>query len=304
MALPPADMAISIFCILIAIGGLITNACVLVTILSSKDLRTKDYICFILNRTLIDFLYCLILGTLQPWAILTESSDLCKIAAFAEVNLTMSTIFTEPALACNRYASIFYNTHHKKFYKIRNVIWMCVGIWVAGIVTAAPHIFTGSLGRVTGVACCITLSRDSVLVTALANYIPIFLGMGAVAYFNYKIYRFLYEHQNQQMTNSQRTKLQNDREMLRFIIVAACLPLVIQAPVVTAFWVHMFVPLNSWLLFSMLALFLTMYPVNPVITLYMVRPLRNRFIGFMGRVAGKNITMVSAISIIPGSVAF
>lgn len=291
MTVPQVDVAVACLCITVAVFGLTANGIVLVVILSSKDLRSKDYVWFILNRVLSDFVYCILLAVGHPVAILLESTTMCKVVGFIDTSVAMSTILVEPFLACNRYLSILHNTMHKKVYTLRNVYWMCGLIWVVGFGSTVPHIFTGSLGRAIGTVCCVSLTRDSVLVAVLAEYVPVFGCAGSVAVFNYKIYKFLKDHQSQQMTNAQRTKLQSDREMLRFIGISAFLPLILQVPLVVAFWVQMLVPIQEWILFSVTILFTMMFITNPLIALFMVKPLRHRFMEFAGRFRLKSNTV-------------
>lgn len=221
-----------------------------------------------------------------------------NIAAYCQISLAMCTIFIEPMLACNRYFSIFYPILHKKVYKIGNIIAMCVLVSVLGSLAPLPHALAGTLGRVPGFVCAYILSRGTVLITVVGLYMPALGVMAIVMYFNFRIYRFLRQHQTQRLTNSQRTKLQNDREMLRFIAVTAVLPFIFETPLLTATWIGIFLPVSGWIIFSFNALFLSIYLANPLVTLFMIKPLRNRFLQIAEGLLGKN--MVSPIVVVSG----
>lgn len=295
MTLYPSDIAATTYAILVGFFGLQCNGFLLAVILSSKELRNKDYICIILSRGIVDFLHCVLLAVFQPFAILSESEPWCNVVAFADIATGSASMFFEPLLACNRYVSIFYSILHKKVYTIRNVIFMCVGVLILATSVTVAHIFTGDLGRATGFTCSVMMSRDSIVVSSITTYIPALLSSGAVAFFNYKIYRFLRQHQNQQMTNAQRTKLQSDREMLNFIMVAAFFPLVIQSPAIVAMWTNMFIPLSDWILFCALILLHSFHLVNPLLALFMVKPLKSRLMSLIRSLRGKNSVVPLAV---------
>lgn len=264
-------------------------------ILSKKELRGKDYICIILNRAAIDFLHCMLLAGLQPVGILTETDLWCEVIAFLEAATAIASIFFEPLLACNRYISMFHSPLYKEIFTIRNVAFMSIALLIFATLLTIPHIFIGDLGRTTGFFCVVKLTKDSVLVTVIANILPVSLGTGAVGFFNYKIYQFLSRHQSQRMTNSQRSILQRDREMLKFIMVSAFSPMIMQAPVIAATWTHMFIPLPPWLLFCSVILILSMYVLNPLLALFMVKPLKSRLMSMVGSITGKNSVVPLAV---------
>lgn len=85
-----------------------------------------------------------------------------------------------------------------------------------GVATTAPHLYTRSLGRVTGAFCCIHFDKSSLLVTILANYIFILTGHSLVAIFNYKIYTHIRTHQKKKLNSKQQSRLQQDIEMFIF----------------------------------------------------------------------------------------
>lgn len=66
MAVHPSDIAASIACIITSALGLLCNVCLLLVLLSCKDLRKKDYVIFITRRCLIELLNCLNTATLEP----------------------------------------------------------------------------------------------------------------------------------------------------------------------------------------------------------------------------------------------
>src|SRR4051812_43351602 len=107
--IPAVDLTILIYCIVIAAIGILANGFLLFITFSTKELRRKDYICFIINRTLIDFTFCVTLATVHPIAIYIGDlqSPLCTVVGFVELILAFSSIYTEPVLACNRFVSIF-----------------------------------------------------------------------------------------------------------------------------------------------------------------------------------------------------
>jgi hypothetical protein len=293
-----ADLTLLIQCVIIGVGGLTVNGFLLFLIISNKDLRRKDYICFILNHTLIDFIYCITLITLHPFTIYdgSEKSTLCSVAGFLEVAFSTVSVYTEPVLALNRFISIFHSCLYKKIYKSSYVCVMCALIILVGCLSALPHLLVGSLGRIGGSLCSIKFSQNALIVSVAANFIPTFIGLFVLAYCNVKIFRFLNHHQNQTISSQHRSQLQKDREIARFIIVAALVPLCLSSPVMILSMVRMLVDTSDWLSFAGMGLFIVSFIINPCIALYMVKPLRNECMKVWGRALGK-VTSVEIIAV-------
>lgn len=296
---PQADVAIAFDTLIGSTFGCLVNGCLLGLTWPSKELRSKDYICFILYRTFLDFIYTIAMGIFQPWAILTAPADdrsvLCTITGFLENSIGCATIFVEPVLAGNRFLATYYNNLHKKISTTRNIIGTCAGVWLMGIVATVPHLYTKTLGRVTGAFCCIHFEKSSLLVTVLATFSFVVLSHTLVVFFNFKIYKHIHAHQNKKMDSKQRSKLQQDKEMLYFIAVAAIAPMLIQMPAVAGSWVYMYRPdlATDWVLFSVFATFNFTPVVNPLITLCMVKPIRRRLINKIQRLRGIAVTTMT-----------
>lgn len=167
---------------------------------------------------------------------------------------------------------------------------MCAIVWILGLCSAIPHVPYDSLGRVPGVLCAIRFDKDTLIVTLVSNYILVLSSLALVGFFNFKIFRFVHQHQKQKLSQTQRTNLQKDGEMAKFILVSAIVPLALQTPATIGLFVRMWSRemVSAWILFGVTAIFMTCPVLNPIITVMMIRPIRRELIRRYRHVLGRD----------------
>ena len=223
--IPSADLAMGIICLVVAFAGSIMNGFVIFVMITKKELRRQDYVCFILNKGFFDFIFCVHLF-MQAAVIFSgapSTSALCLTASLINVGLGLGTNFAEFALASNRYTAILHTELYKKIYTKRNICLMCVLTWLMAFGLSLRFLLTGQMSRPYGGLCTLTLSSP----VAIASFnLPLSTSLAFVFFFNYQIRRRLLQHQNQTMSSGQRSQLQLDQDLVRFITVTAFTPVV------------------------------------------------------------------------------
>lgn len=263
--------------------GLAFNALLLIIIFRKKALRQKEYMIFVHNRGFMDTAMCLQFIILQPWAVASWSTNpiWCKVAAGAAISTMFAIIVLEPVLALNRYVAICRHQLYQRVYQKRYVYLMCASAWLLGALVGLVDGLVGSLGKIPGLLCIAKMEGLIVQIAfALCNYPILFICYATMFYCYWKIYKFLKEHQNRTLSNGEQTNLQEDKSLLRYIACLGVLPVATEFPVIVLCTVHLIdnsLALDYYTFAS--TLILMMCPViNPILTLYVVRPIRQEFL--------------------------
>lgn len=288
---PSIDDAIFYSMLVIGPLGLFTNGVLLVAILKNKTVRKKDYTIFIINRGYLDIALCLQYVVLQPFGL--TYPDTCAPISGVAVGTLLAIYLSEPILACNRYVAICHSQYmYKKIYSRRTIIWICVLVWVIGAIGTTINGFLGGLGKTGGVYCLVTFERKDVLVLLLDDYMIFFFSYLAMGFCYYKIFRFLQKHKTQAANLAQQSQLQEDKYLLRYIGSVALLPVLTELPLAATAIFHIYD--SAWIpdfgIFPTTILFMLCPVINPIVTIYVIRPIREQIGNLCRSMIGKSNT--------------
>ena len=162
---------------------------------------------------------------------------------------------------------------------------MCVLTWMMGFGLSLRFLLADQMNRPYGGVCILKLSSP----TATASCdLPLSIVLAFVYFFNYRIRRRLLQHQNLTMTSGQRSQLQQDQDLVRFITATAFTPVVAEAPIVAFLTFEHFMHVPGWAYFVGFTLWLLWFIANPIITLSLVKPLRSEAMAMWRLIRGKN----------------
>lgn len=288
--------------------GLFSNVLLLVPILKNKDIREKDYSIFIINRAIMDTLACTMYFTIQPLGVNYWSTNpiWCKVAGGIFFALNLPHYIAEPMLAFNRYVAICHsNLLYFKIFQKRNIFFMCLLTWLFGMLFNLPSSLQDVLGKIPGLFCSLNLNSGGVHLIVFTFCYPLFLvSYSTMAFCYVKIYRFLKIYQNQSLPDGQRTRLQEDRSLLRYIAVVAAVPIIAEIPlaITAAMNTNNRALVPDFAIFASSVIFLMCPVVNPILTLYILRPIRKEFFRIVRHLANRSNTPV--ISLQPCAINF
>lgn len=295
MAPLSADDALFYTFFIIGPLGLIVNSLLLAITFRKKSIREREYTIFIQNRALMDLAICLQFLLVQPWVMDCSSINpvWCTITAGLFISTFYAMIMSESALAMNRYISICRPHLYQRVYRKRYVYLMCFAVWLLGALIGIVNGFAGALGRSPGSFCSVIVEWSSVLVILAFNY-PITSGTYVIIFYCYwKIHRFLKDHQKNALTNGERTRLQEDKFILRYIKYLALIPVLSELPSAISMIVHVYDPslVPHFAIFGTNLIFMLCPVLEPILTLYIVRPIRKELLDMTKRLKKTSAVM-------------
>lgn len=164
---------------------------------------------------------------------------------------------------------------------------MCVLVWILGPIIMLMHNFgqVAVFGKIPGFFCAIDFENPGVLCMVSVGSC-VLVGSYTIMFFcYYKIYRTLKMHQNQSLALGQQSRLQEDRSLLKYIAAVAFLPTLTDTPVLVAVVLKLYDESLSldFVFFTAGQFFFMFSVISPLLTLYIIRPIRKEFLRLIKR---------------------
>lgn len=275
-------------------SGLLVKTFLLFLIARNKALLRGEYMPFVINRALIDIVFCLNLLTLEPVSFRYRSIDYaiyCKIAGALCLSLSVTALISEAVLGVNRFFFICHPQRYQKLYRKRLIVYsMFFLVWPLGLINAVIHIMDDSLGLHPGFFCSLKLESKYLLVFVLTEHSAILVSYSILIYCYRKIYLHIKLHQEQVNNNNNMTQLSEDKNLLRYIGAMAVLPVLTDTPITIVGTIQGFMPgllPNVILAMGSLALFSSGF-FNSLFTLFMLRPIKKEMYKFWNKLFNNN----------------
>lgn len=190
-----------VYIIIIIVLAFLGNILIFVTICSIRRLHTIDNM-FIANLAISDFLFTLIETSANTTRELNPNwrsphEFVCYVILASSVLCASASVFTQTAVAVNRYLAITRPLQYPNFVNKTRVFIAILAIWVCAIVLASPPLIWRPLEVICGVEEAYDKYITYEIVYMTAEWILIFgipFGIMSVIYF--RIYKIALSHAN------------------------------------------------------------------------------------------------------------
>lgn len=250
-----------VYIIVIIILAFIGNILIFVAICSIKRLHTIDNV-FIANLAVSDFLFTLIETSSNTTRQLNPNwrpphEFVCYVILASSVLCASASVFTQTAVAVNRYLAITRPLQYPNFVNTRRVCISILVIWVCAIVLASPPLIWRPLAVICGEEESYDKYITYEIVYMAVEWLLIFVipfGIMSVIYF--RIYRIARSHANrvrpdQESASTQSNSVTSSRS-IKYNITSfkrqfkAAKMLVTIAGAFLLSWLPFFVTLTLW----------------------------------------------------------
>lgn len=264
--------------------GLICSGLVLILTFRSHLYKTRVNL-LLANVALADTLLSISCLILQPPNIMAgNNAFFCDWSGFITYATGLEASWFVPVVVMNRYISIFHSNVFKKIYTTRNIIFMIIGGWLVAVAFVTPFQLGGVAGFEDQYLNCGINTKEAHPIWGILVYVlvvaPTFLGNGITAFCNFRIFLKLREHAKTDNRILKNTVMSQNRQLMYATLLHTLFAVCLQSPYILGKLFPVIVednPLRQ--IFPCLYIFNG--TINPLTTLYVVKPYRKAFLSLL-----------------------
>ncbi len=266
--------------ILVCFPGIFLN--IFVAVVSNKEVAGWNYQWFIFNLAVLDTLYCVLTCSIQVYYRLHSPYPTwdCKVSNLIYGTLSLSSLVSLPLLSFNRYVTLCFPKRATRLFTPRKIFMMCM---LTNFAVPSFQVVVWILQNFDyPESICTMDTTDTVKTPAvqILNYLVLFLIVLSFlfgAFCAFKFYKKLKLHERNVLSNLQKQRLEQNRELMRLALAQMLLPIFSQIPVVCVGVAGRFLFISDFVFELFHLLFVANAAINPLLTITGVKPYRLAF---------------------------
>lgn len=209
---------------------------------------------------------------------------MCTISGFITYVTASVTIYSVPLLSINRFVVFYYNHLETKFFSPTGTTLMITSTWIYPCVFFLPFLFTNSFGyEEFELQICGIKIQDSVwkIIYYHFSLVSTSISWATIVFCNVKVYQKLFNHvSTESQIEFKSVSVRATKEVLKLTVCYCICPTVFQLPAVVA---KPWLTGNEWEGRVLSILFHFNSCLNPVLTVYFIKPFYRKFMKFFRR---------------------